>query len=76
MEMYGQLHGLSLLQCRLQDKHHFHPTSSHGHHIDITNTEIKNYKNGVVCSEMMSFASNIIISHVYGVTVHLSVLIT
>jgi len=41
MEKYGQLHGSSPLTCRLQDEHHSHPTSYHGHHIDITNTEIK-----------------------------------
>jgi len=75
MEKYGWLHGLSLLTCRLQDKHHSHPTSYHGHHIDITNTEIKNHKYGVICIEMMSLVSNIIVTHVV-VLLHTAVLIT
>jgi hypothetical protein len=43
--------------------HHSHPTSYHGHHIGITNTENKNYKYGVICIEMMSLLSNIIVNH-------------
>jgi hypothetical protein len=63
MEKYGQPHGSSLLPCRLQDKHHYHPTSYHGHRTDITNTEIKNYKYGLVYIAMMSLVSNIIVMH-------------
>jgi len=63
MDKYGQLHGSSLLPGKVQDKHHSHPTSYHGHYIDITDTEIKSYKYGVVSIAMMSLISNIIVTH-------------